>query len=285
MDNSNEGEMTLFCKQCKSLFPNEKSHPVHSLGKQTIPEDLLKSYKFISCLGVGAYGAVFKVLERDDESYYALKLLQYEEEDEIEFKILKEMDHQNIIRYFRTIKRPKEGYLGIVTEIADYDLMFLIKEKKLTNEEIYNYAIQISEAVYYLHNVHNPKIIHRDLKPANILIKKGKVKIADFGIAKTKKNDVSVYSDATQVAGTCLFLPPEYLSNLDSEIIKFNDKIDIWALGIIFYQMITNGRHPFNSGTGFMTEMGNIVKNKKNFDESLNKDSVIYQAIMGFHLN
>lgn len=279
--NSNENEMTVFCKKCKALFPTSKDHPMHSLEKQEIFEDLLKSYRFISCLGIGTYGAVFKVLERDDESYYALKLIPYEEEAEIEFKILKEMDHQNIIRYFRTIKRSKEGYLGIVTEIADYDLDYLIKEKKLTNEDISSFSLQIAEGINYLHNTHNPKIIHRDLKPGNILIKNGKIKITDFGIAKTKKNDSSVYSNATQVAGTCNYLPPEHLRDLDAENVKFNDKIDIWALGIIFHQMATNGLHPFKDYSNKTSIMDNIIKNKICIDKKLSPDSPLYIVIMG----
>ena len=83
-------------------------------------------------------------------------------------------------------------------------------------------------------------IIHRDLKPANIFLKNRSIKIADFGFAM-KLSDSKKYSSYN--VGSPVYMPPEALNEN-----KYSFKSDIWALGVIFYEMLT-GKTPWRAKT------------------------------------
>lgn len=86
----------------------------------------------------------------------------------------------------------------------------------------------------------NHGIIHRDLKPANIFLKNDIIKIADFGFAM-KHTDSKKYSSYN--VGSPVYMPPEALNEN-----KYSFKSDIWALGVIFYEMLT-GKTPWRAKT------------------------------------
>ncbi len=83
-------------------------------------------------------------------------------------------------------------------------------------------------------------IVHRDLKPANIFISDSEVKIADFGFAM-KNSDSKKYSSYN--VGSPIYMPPEALNDN-----KYSFKSDIWALGVIYYEMLT-GKTPWRAKT------------------------------------
>lgn len=89
-------------------------------------------------------------------------------------------------------------------------------------------------------NISNKGIIHRDLKPANIFLRNSQVKIADFGFA-LKSTDSKKYSSYN--VGSPIYMPPEALNDN-----KYSFKSDIWALGVIFYEMLT-GKTPWRAKT------------------------------------
>jgi serine/threonine-protein kinase ULK/ATG1 len=84
------------------------------------------------------------------------------------------------------------------------------------------------------------RIIHRDLKPANILLKNHKIKIADFGFAM-KSSDSKKYSSYN--VGSPIYMPPEALNEN-----KYSFKSDVWAIGVIYYELLT-GRTPWKAKT------------------------------------
>ena len=116
------------------------------------------------------------------------------------------------------------------------DLRKLIEEYKKNNQLINQQLILliILDICNGLKEIHNKNIIHRDLKPENIFINKDyKIKIGDFGISK----QVSIsnpYVTKTQ-KGTLEYMAPEILNQNP----RFNNKIDIWALGCIIYELCT----------------------------------------------
>lgn len=98
----------------------------------------------------------------------------------------------------------------------------------------------MNQVINGYNNMQMRGIIHRDLKPANIFIKSNEVKIADFGFAM-KHTDCRKYSSYN--VGSPVYMPPEALNEN-----KYSFKSDIWALGVIYYEMLT-GKTPWRAKT------------------------------------
>ena len=208
------------------------------------------NYKVIRLLGEGSFGKAFLCENQSTNLICVIKQIVVEgmnqkEKDDVfnEATILGKLDHQNIIKFFEVFdsKIPKHT-LNIVTEYADGgDLSEKIKSqnnKPFTESEILDYFTQICLA---LKHIHEKKIIHRDLKSGNIfLMKSGLVKLGDFGIAKGFKNTMD---KAQTMVGTPYYLSPEILENK-----PYDEKIDIWSLGVLLYEMMTF-KMPFNASS------------------------------------
>ena len=211
-----------------------------------------RRYKIIKLLGEGSFGKAFLCKNLLDNSQCVIKQIilddldNEEKEDTFnEVKILKQLDHSNIIKFkdvFTTTK--PNNILNIVTEYADDgDLnqkIKKLKEKKspFTEQQIIDYLTQICLA---LNHIHKKKIIHRDLKSGNIfLTKSGLIKLGDFGIAKGFKN---TWEKAKTKVGTPYYLSPEIINSKPYDL-----KSDIWALGVLLYEMMTF-KMPFNANS------------------------------------
>ena len=205
-------------------------------------------YKIIKLLGEGAFGKAYLAKSDNEDEQYVIKQVIMEEMTDQEKRdtfneaiILKKLDHPNIIKFkevFRQ-KRPKDA-LNIVTEFADGgDLGQKIEEQKkkpFPESQILDYITQICLALQHIHKKH---IIHRDLKSNNVfLMKSGIVKVGDFGIAKGLK---STWDKAKTMVGTPYYLSPEIINNQ-----PYDSKSDIWALGVLLYELMTF-KMPFNA--------------------------------------
>ena len=211
-----------------------------------------RGYKFIKLLGEGSFGKAYLCQNLQDDSDCVIKQiildnLDQKEKDETlnEVIILRKVDHSNIIKFLDVFTRTKpNNSLNIVTEYADGgDLSQKLKRQKhkkipLTEKEILNYLVQICLA---LNHIHKKKIIHRDLKSGNVfLTKSGLVKLGDFGIAKGFKN---TWEKAQTKVGTPYYLSPEIINCK-----PYDSKSDIWALGVLIYEMMTF-KMPFNASS------------------------------------
>lgn len=107
----------------------------------------------------------------------------------------------------------------------------------MPQKQAIQYLKQIVDGYY---EISSNRIIHRDLKPANILLKNNKIKIADFGFAM-KSTDSKKYSSYN--VGSPIYMPPEALNDN-----KYSFKSDIWAIGVIFYELLT-GKTPWKAKT------------------------------------
>ena len=205
-------------------------------------------YKIIKALGEGSFGKAYLASVDNDEKKYVIKQVliqgmtdQEKKETLNEAIILKKLDHPNIIKFKEVfIQRKPVEALNIVTEYADGgDLEQKIKEQKnkpFTEAEILDYFTQICLALQHLHK---KKIIHRDLKSGNVfLMKSGIVKLGDFGISKGLK---SSRDKAVTMVGTPYYLSPEIILNK-----PYDAKSDIWALGVLLYELLTF-KMPFNA--------------------------------------
>lgn len=140
------------------------------------------------------------------------------------------LEHPNVIRLFHVME--DENYLYMVLELAQSGTLFhtIRMESKLSEQKAWEYFTQICLAVYYLHQ---HSIIHRDIKPENILLSQNSVKICDFGWST--QSDLPRHT----FCGTLDYMPPEML-----EAKAYDKMIDIWALGVLLYEML-HGRAPF----------------------------------------
>ena len=208
-------------------------------------------YKFVKLLGEGSYGKAFLCTSKEDNSYCVIKQINMtnmneKEKNETvnEAKILKKLDHPNIIKFKDVFQSKKPISLNIVTEYADGgDLSIKIKSHQknksyFPENEILDIFTQICSAIKH---IHHKKILHRDLKSQNVFMtKSGLVKLGDFGIAKSLNN---TWQKASTMVGTPYYLSPEIVSNK-----PYSFKSDIWSLGVLLYEMMAL-RMPFDANS------------------------------------
>ena len=218
-------------------------------------------YQFIRWIKSGGYGQVFLSQHVYTKKEYAIKQIDtsdFSNEDlyniSRENLILRSMVHKNVIKCYDSFAHDNKFYT--VMDFAEGgELTYLLKDKgTLPENEAKKIFKQIYEAVCF---IHSRNIIHRDLKPNNILFldkEKTHIVIIDFGISGMSNGN----QREKIKAGTTSFLPPEIVSG---EEYSSNQKIDIWALGVILYLMV-EGNYPFNG------------KNRKEISKSILKDNL-----------
>ena len=204
-------------------------------------------YKIIKALEEDSFSKSYLASVDDDEKKYVIKQIILKDMTEQEKKetlnepiILKKLDHPNIIKFKEVfIQRKPVEALNIVTEYADGgDLKQKIieqKNKPFTEPEILDYFTQICLALQYLHK---NKIIHSDLNSSNVfLMKSGIVKLGS--LSKGMKNNRA--KAVKKMVKLPYYLSPEIISNK-----PYDEKCDIWALGILLYELLTF-KIPFNA--------------------------------------
>ncbi|CAJ1031147.1 putative Protein kinase domain/Protein tyrosine kinase [Leishmania shawi] len=219
---------------------------------RALENELFRSkYRRIKLIGKGSFGEAVLVRSKSDGKRYVAKAIDSasmtskERRDvQNEIRILAAVDHPNIIRYHEHFE--DDSLIFIIMEYADGgDLSSRIKEAK--NQDVPQpfdpnlamfWFLQICMALKYLHDNH---ILHRDLKTANIfLTSKNVVKLGDFGISTVLQNTMAC---AKTVCGTPYYFSPELCQSK-----PYNNKSDVWALGVVFYETLTLHR-PFNAKT------------------------------------
>ena len=218
----------------------------------------------IKKLGEGSFGEVYLAQKKGRNEFLAAKQIDRIIADQPEAKKylmneitnLKKLNHPNIVKYIDT-KMTNNYYYIIMEYVNGYDLTkclnkYMKKYGQAFPEEIVQYFMrQIVSAVKHMHN---NNIIHRDLSFNNIMIHfdnendknnfnlmKGKVKIIDLGLSTVVTKDMH-YSQA----GTPIFMDPVLLKKQckykNSNLIGYNQEVDVWSLGTVCYQMIVG--HP-----------------------------------------
>ena len=202
-------------------------------------EDLENKYHFkkIKKIGRGAFGSVYKIQDKNDNKVYALKeiiLNKNENLDEIknEARLLEKIDNENVIKYINSFFYDDSFYL-IMEFCSNLDLRSFIDEHKKDNKLISETIIRkiISGLCHGIKAIHNNNMIHRDLKPENIFISDNyEIKIGDFGLSKI----LNETNYAQTKVGTYVYMAPEIYNGE-----KYTNKVDIWALGCIIYELCT----------------------------------------------
>ena len=236
-------------------------------------------YQFIRWIKSGGYGQVFLSKHIYSNKEYAIKQIDttdFSNEDlyniSREHLILRSMIHKNVIRCHDSFAHDNKFYT--VMDFAEGgELTYLLKEKgTLSEDEAKKIFKQIYEAVCY---IHSQNIIHRDLKPNNILFldkERTQIVIIDFGISGMANGN----QREKIKAGTTSFLPPEVASG---EEFSSNQKLDIWAMGIILYLMV-EGCYPFD-GKNTKEIIMSILRGKLEFDKKIKISNPLKTLIGG----
>ena len=225
--------------QKNSSFPNNK-YNIQENCEEIINKN---SFEYISVIGKGGFGKVWKVYHKKYKTYYAMKEMSkakiIDTHSEISVRserdLLSKLHHPFIINMQYAFQDRDNLYL-ILDLLTGGDLRFHLCLRQTFTEEQSKFIICC--ILLALEYVHSNNIIHRDIKPENLIFdKKGYLKLTDFGIAKQYKKNVD---NSNENSGTPGYMAPEVLSNL-----AHNFCVDYYALGIITYELMFNKR-PYN---------------------------------------
>jgi uncharacterized protein (TIGR03435 family) len=204
--------------------------------------------EILECLGRGGMGVVYKARQKSLNRLVALKLLAPERVNDTKFaerfareaQALAVLNHPNIVTIYDFGQAG--GFYFLLMEFVDgVNLRQLLRARKFTPEEALAIVPPLCDALQF---AHDRGIVHRDIKPENLLLDKaGRVKVADFGIAKMlgatnggQGGEAAAPESATQnVVGTPSYSAPEQKSDPQ----RVDSRADIYSLGVVFYEMLT----------------------------------------------
>jgi len=209
------------------------------------PVDLAKFFpqlEILELLGKGGMGAVYKARQPALDRLVAVKILPPEigtdpafaERFTREARALAKLSHQNIVSVF-DFGQANGQYYFMMEYVDGANLRHVIETGAIKPEEALAVVPQICEALQF---AHDEGIVHRDIKPENILLdKQGRVKIADFGLAKLlgKAPGESTLTGTHQAMGTLHYMAPEQMQGAAA----VDHRADIYSLGVVFYEMLT----------------------------------------------
>ncbi len=198
--------------------------------------------EILELLGTGGMGAVYKARQREIDRLVALKILPLEagsdpgfaERFTREARALAKLSHPNIVALHEF--GHVDGLHYFIMEFVDgLNLRQLEQAGRLSAREALQIIPQICEALQF---AHDEGIVHRDIKPENVLLdKKGRVKIADFGLARILGHEPEDFrlTRAREVMGTPHYMAPEQVEKPQT----VDHRADIYSLGVVFYEMLT----------------------------------------------
>jgi ligand-binding sensor domain-containing protein/tRNA A-37 threonylcarbamoyl transferase component Bud32 len=209
-------------------------------------------YKISHTLGAGGMGTVYKAKDIAGESkVVALKVIREEfaQDNVLRKRLLREAAIIDQLAHPHVVKIIERGECGnrlfIAMEFLEGKLLsdYIKSEIRLPVDQSVEIMMQLMEAVDW---IHEQGVLHRDLKPENVMLvqqegTKNFVKLLDFGLAKTES--LARLTQSGILIGTINYLSPEYVKGRD-----FSKASDVYALGVIFYEMIT-GEQPFKGET------------------------------------
>jgi tRNA A-37 threonylcarbamoyl transferase component Bud32 len=205
--------------------------------------------EILECLGRGGMGVVYKARQKSLNRLVALKLLAPERVRDAKFaerfareaQALAALNHPNIVTIHDFGQAG--GFYFLLMEFVDgVNLRQLLRTRKFTPEEALAIVPPLCDALQF---AHDRGIVHRDIKPENLLLDKdGRVKVADFGIAKmlgtvngggTPGEAVMLESATQSAVGTPGYSAPEQ----KADPVRVDSRADIYSLGVVFYELLT----------------------------------------------
>ena len=212
-------------------------------------------------IGVGGMAYVYKATDLKDNSTVAVKILKEEllDNEELvrrfknESRAISMLDHENIVKVLDVNFSDSVQYI-----VMEYLNGITLKEyiqahTSLTWKETVYFSEQLLRA---LQHAHDRGIIHRDMKPQNVmLLRSGKIKVMDFGIARFSRSGMHTITD--KAIGTVHYISPEQAKGEET-----NTQSDIYSVGVMMYEMCT-GKLPFDSQSAVTVALKQISDTPK----------------------
>jgi serine/threonine protein kinase len=218
-------------------------------------------------------GFVYRARQRELDREVALKILRPPGDDEAAFadrflreaRALAKLSHPNIVDVYDFGRAGEHAWL--LMELVDgASLRHLIATRSLSPRESLKVVEQICGALQF---AHERGIVHRDIKPENVLVdREGRVKIADFGLAKLVAPDEAAagtrLTRSYQAMGTPHYMAPEQIERP----LDVDHRADIYSLGVVFYELLT-GELP----------MGRFAPPSQKVEVDVRLDDVVLKAL------
>jgi serine/threonine-protein kinase len=212
------------------------------------PGTLVGKYRLTSLIGRGSMGEVWSAVNVDTDRKVALKFITTPDPEHIrrlqrEAKAIGRLEHPNIVEILDKGETPHGEPFLVMPLLRGETLADRLKrERTLPQAVAAGIALDIARA---LRVAHDNEIVHRDLKPANIFLHREEdaddavVKVVDFGVSK-----LTVENDGGATLNGSMLGSPAYMSPDQVRCVGVDGRSDIWALGVILFEMLT-GKRPF----------------------------------------
>jgi eukaryotic-like serine/threonine-protein kinase len=208
-------------------------------------------FEVLSRLGRGGMGEVYRAHDQVLDEDVALKVLRgrtaFEWGDRFlsEIKLARKVSHSNVCRIHDYAEEGGLRWLSMELVEGENLKQIVGRRGPLPPAEAYDIAIQVTDG---LRAIHEAGIVHRDLTAFNLMVDAtGRVKVMDFGIAKTAASEATAVGSSSYLLGS-----PEYMSPEQARGRAAEERSDIYSLGIVIHELFT-GVVPFRGGTPIAT--------------------------------
>ena len=204
-------------------------------------------FELVRAIGSGGMAAVYKVLDHENETFRAVKVL-----NEVgaartktrtrfltEARTMSRLNHRNILKIYEIGE--EDGWYYFVMELAESGSL-AARMRRLGTFDLHRSLVYTFEALCGLQHAHSHEVIHRDIKPHNILLSsEDQVKLSDFGIARVLSDAGMRITGTGDMLGSIAYMAPE--QRMDPRAV--GPQADIYGIGATLYIMVT-GRRPID---------------------------------------
>jgi eukaryotic-like serine/threonine-protein kinase len=218
----------------------------------------LGHYRLLERIGAGGMGEVYRARDERLDREVAIKILPLNVRDDTrardrlleEARSASQLNHSHICTIYEVNQEDSIAFIAM-EYVAGRPLSAIIPPESLPTEQVVRYGTQIADA---LAHAHQRRIVHRDLKPANVTVTPdGVAKVLDFGLAvRLRMEELEAVTssqlnlgESEPLSGTVPYMAPEQLRGDPVDA-----RSDIWALGVLLYEM-ASGHRPFLGRSGF----------------------------------
>lgn len=267
--------------QCSTSLPSELDINENSLKYLSIIQrDPFLDFDNVSHLGSGTFSKVFRVKQKNTNKEFALKQMESSKCSQMqannEFIQTVACNSENLVKNFALYYYDQKYF--ILQELMHSTIRDYIINNESIPEDVCLYIIK--ETLQGLNYLHKDFIIHRDIKSENLYISfDGQVKVGDFGTVAQLTQEKELRET---LAGTPLYLAPEVVKGE-----RYSTKVDIWAIGIVAYELVY--KQPLFADSKNFAELFPRIKNFSNSDitsfEYSKVDEVVRVCLNSFPAN